>query len=220
LSKAFIPRPLEKPLLRGYSHLAAFFFSMGASTIVVATSQSLREFIALLIYSICLITLFGISSLYHLPNWNPKYRQWMKRLDHCSIYLMIAGTGTPLALIGMPPESGIKFLILTWSVCLFGILQSLFWVNCPKWVSAMLYLIAGWIVVPFWSDIKAAVTTPAMICLILGGIAYTVGALSYALRKPSLWPRVFGYHEIFHIFVILGAVFQFIFVFQLLPTRC
>jgi hemolysin III len=216
LSKAFIPRPLEKPLTRGYSHMAAFFAAFGATAVMMAESSSLREFVALLVYSLCLMNLFAVSATYHLVNWAPEYRVWMKRLDHCSIYLMIAGTGTPLCLVAMSPEPGIKLLILTWSVAAFGVFQSLFWVKCPRWLSSILYVVAGWIVVPFWAEIKSVLTPNALMCMVLGGLSYTTGAIGYALKKPKLWPRYFGYHEIFHAFVIIGAFFHFIFVFLII----
>jgi hemolysin III len=199
--------------MRGYSHMAAFFVSLGATAIMMAESTSTRQFVALLIYSVCLLNLFAVSSTYHLVNWAPNYRVWLKRFDHCSIYLQIAGTGTPLCLIAMQPEPGQRLLMLTWGVAIFGVLQSLFWVKCPRWISSIIYLIAGWIVVPFWNDITVVLNPGAKVCLILGGLFYSVGAVAYALKRPKLWPKYFGYHEIFHAFVILGAIFHFIFIF-------
>ncbi|WP_413294508.1 PAQR family membrane homeostasis protein TrhA [Bdellovibrio sp. HCB185ZH] len=196
--------------------MAAFFAGFGATAVMMAESSSVREFVALLVYSLCFLNLFAVSAVYHLVNWAPQYRVWMKRFDHCSIYLMIAGTGTPLCMVAMPPESGMKLLMLTWSMAVFGVFQSLIWVKCPRWISSILYLVAGWIVVPFWADIKDALNLNALVCLVLGGVFYSVGAIAYALKKPKLWPLYFGYHEIFHAFVIAGAFFHFVFVFLIM----
>jgi hemolysin III len=207
---AFITRPIEKPLLRGVSHQAAFFFALGAGLMLLNQTKNLTEFISILVYSLSLCFLFGVSALYHLPNWAKSYRVWMKRLDHCAIYLLIAGTGTPICLLGLKGESGKHLLMLTWSMALFGLFQSLVWVHAPKWVSALLYLIAGWLVVPFWSEIKEALSFNQILFIILGGVAYSVGAFFYALKKPNPIPRVLGYHELFHFLVIVGAFFQFL----------
>jgi hemolysin III len=205
----FIKKPPLKPLLRGFSHQAACFFSMGVSLMLLLKTNTKIEFIALSIYSLSLIFLFGVSAVYHIPNWNSHVRIWMKRLDHCAIYILIAGTGTPICLLGINSHAGKILLILTWSIATIGVLQSLFWVKAPRILNAILYLIAGWGVIPFWHDLKNALTINQIVYILLGGISYSLGAIFYAIKKPKLMPLIFGYHELFHLLVIVGAGLQF-----------
>lgn len=209
-SQLFIPRSPAKPLLRGHSHLAAFFFSLGAILMLIAKTNNFLQLVSILVYAFSLIFLFGVSSLYHLLNWAPEYRAWMKRLDHCAIYILIAGTGTPLSLLSLSEPSAIKLLTLTWSVVAFGIFQSLFWIKAPKWVSAILYLFAGWVVIPFWQEFKLVLSSDQISFIIMGGVSYSLGAIAYALKKPNPIPNVFGYHEVFHVLVIVGAMLHFL----------
>ncbi len=201
---------IDKPLLRGHSHQAAFFFAFGVCVMLIAKTTDRTTFVAALIYSLSLISLFGISALYHRPNWKPKQRMWMRRLDHAAIYVLIAGTSTPICLLALAPETGVKLLQLVWGAALFGIFQSLVWVTGPKWVSSVLYIIAGCLVIPFMKELQAALSQTQIQLIISGGIAYMVGAVIYALKKPNPFPKVFGYHEIFHLLVIVGATLHFI----------
>lgn len=205
-----------KPLLRGHFHQAAFFFALGACAMLVARVHDKTSLIAALIYSFSLILLFGISSLYHRPNWQPKQRMWMRRLDHAAIYILIAGTSTPICLLALTPEAGIKLLQLVWGAAIFGIFQSLFWVNGPKWVSSILYVIAGLLVIPFMSELKMVLTTGQIQLILSGGAFYIIGAVIYAIKRPNPYPQYFGYHEIFHLLVIAGAIVHFLAVSPLI----
>ncbi|MBC7429952.1 MAG: hemolysin III family protein [Bacteriovorax sp.] len=207
---------LVKPYLRGHSHQAAFFFALGACMMMISKTHSLTTLISLLIYSLSLCGLFGISALYHRPTWTSQKRQWMKRLDHAAIYVLIAGTGTPLFYLALPLESGVTLLMITWTVAVFGILQSLFWVNAPKWISSIFYVAAGYLVVPYFKELHAALGTHGIEMLLIGGFFYTVGAVIYAVKRPNPWPKTFGYHEIFHLLVIMGAAFHFIVINNLI----
>ncbi|MNJ92515.1 hemolysin-III related [compost metagenome] len=207
--------PLVKPLLRGHFHQAAFFFALGACAMLIASSRDVTTLIATVVYSLGLVTLFGVSALYHRPQWAPGPRTWMKRLDHAAIFVMIAGTGTPICLLALSQASGYQFLIILWSAAALGVVQSLFWVKAPKWLSAILYVGMGWLAVPYISEMKAALGLNSVILLLAGGVAYTIGALVYALKRPNPWPRVFGYHEIFHVIVIVAAVLHFLVIAQL-----
>ena len=198
-----------KPLLRGHFHQAAFFFSLGACTLLIIKSQDLASIISMSVYSISLCGLFGISALYHRVQWNQKSRAWMRRLDHSSIFVLIAGSSTPISLLAMSPESGTRVVILVWGAALVGIIQSLFWVNAPKWVAAIFYVAAGWVVAPYLPELHATLGMGNVMLLIIGGLIYTVGAGIYALKRPNPSPRFFGYHEIFHLLVIVGAAFHF-----------
>src|SRR5665647_2509646 len=138
-----------KPLLRGHFHQAMFFIALGACLPLIMRCETNLERVAILIYSICALTMFGVSSLYHRVTWTTEQRSLWKKLDHAGIYLMIAGTFTPIALLGLEAASGKKLFITIWSVALIGILQSIFFVNLPKMVSAVIYLVAGYMILPY-----------------------------------------------------------------------
>lgn len=207
---------VEKPLLRGHFHQAMFFVSLGSSALLIAKSNSQIQYISTIIYSLALLTMFGISALYHRITWNPSKRLLMKRLDHAGIYLMIAGCFTPISLLGLPSSSGLRLLILIWISAFIGIIQSIFFVNISKMYSAILYLVMGYMIVPYFPELITQIGHINLGLLIGGGIAYSIGAIAYGLKRPVFKPRVFGYHEFFHIMVIIGAIFHFILIYFLL----
>ena len=209
-------RPLIKPLLRGHSHQAAFFFAFGACSVLLLNAHGSRAVVAALIYSLSLIGLFGISALYHRPTWPPKQRMWMRRLDHGAIYILIAGTATPICLMALSADAGVKLLQLIWSAALFGIIQSLFWVTAPKWVSSRLYVGVGFLVMPFFPELKASLSMNDVWLILTGGAVYITGAIIYALKRPNPNPNIFGYHEIFHLLVIAGAGIHFLVIYKLI----
>jgi hemolysin III len=205
-----------KPLLRGHFHQGAFYFTMGACAMLIAGAQGPRAMVATVIYSICISTLFGISALYHRPMWEPGPRTLMKRLDHAAIFLMIAGTATPISMLALSGENGNKLMAILWAFAFFGVMQSLFWVKAPRWLSAILYVIMGWLSVPYLGEMKVVLGESRIWILLAGGVVYTVGAVIYATKKPNPWPKYFGYHEVFHILVIVAAVLHFIVVSSLI----
>ncbi|MBC7539992.1 MAG: hemolysin III family protein [Bacteriovorax sp.] len=209
-------KPLIKPLLRGHSHQAAFFFALGACAVLLLNAHGTRTIVATIIYSFSLIGLFGISAVYHRPTWQPQQRMWMRRMDHAAIYVLIAGTSTPICLLALSPMAGMKLLELVWSAALFGIIQSLFWVTAPKWVSSVLYVTVGCLIVPYLPELKAALTMNDVWLILTGGVVYVIGAIIYALRRPNPNPKIFGYHEIFHLLVIAGAGFHFLVIYKLI----
>ncbi|HET9751494.1 MAG TPA: hemolysin III family protein [Myxococcales bacterium] len=200
------PPPSTKPRLRGVSHELAFFAAIGAGAVLVALAPPGAR-LAAAVYGTSLAAMFGVSALYHRPTWSPGPRTWMRRLDHATIFLLVAGTYTPFALL--LDESGRTLLMLAWGGALLGICQSLFWVNAPRPLVASLYVALGWAVALFWPALRAALGVPALAALVLGGVLYSIGAVVYAARKPDPSPAVFGYHEIFHAFVIAAAVCHF-----------
>lgn len=170
------------------------------------------------IYSLSLLFLFGVSAIYHRPHWEPRQRAFLKRLDHGAIFILIAGTATPVCLVGLPPEGGSKMLIIIWSSALLGLLQSIFWIGAPKWVSGILYVIMGWLIVPYLPELKATMDNNGLFLILLGGIAYTVGAVFYVFKKPNFFPGVFGYHELFHVMTVIGAALQFASIYKLITN--
>lgn len=203
--------PLEsvKPLLRGRFHEAAAFVSLGACLMLLTRASSRMMIFAVGIYSLSLICLLTVSALYHRINWQPAARAVMRRLDHAAIFILIGGTMTPIFLIALPNGMGVAPLVAIWGIILVGILQTIFWIRAPKWLAAILYVGVGWIPVYYLTELGQALGGYGVALILAGGIVYTLGALVYALKSPNPWPRVFGYHEIFHVFVVIAAVLHF-----------
>jgi hemolysin III len=200
----------SKPKLRGVTHEWAFFISLvaGAALIVAAPSGHAR--VAMAIYAFSLSGLLGTSALYHRVNWRrPEIRRWMRRLDHSMIFLLIAGTVTPFALLVMSGSLADALLIAVWAGALAGIIVELIWVDAPKWVSTMVYLAVGWIGLLGFPAIIVAAGVGAGALIAAGGVLYTAGAIIYARQRPDPNPAVFGYHEIFHVLVIAAATAHF-----------
>jgi hemolysin III len=205
----------DKPLLRGHFHQAMFFISLGACSLLVAKCKTDIQIIAALVYSLGVLTMFGVSALYHRVHWSVSARLMMKRLDHSGIYVMIAGTMTPICLLGLAEPSRTKLLVAIWIVAIFGIVQSLFFVHAPKALTTAFYLLAGYMVAPFVSELLQPLGMRNVVLLIAGGVVYSLGALTYGFRKPALNPRIFGYHELFHVLVSIAAVMHFIVIYSL-----
>jgi hemolysin III len=199
-----------KPRLRGVSHEWAFFISLflGAGLIVAADTP--KATLAVAIYAVSLSALFGTSALYHRVNWRrPNARRWMRRLDHSMIFLLIAGTYTPFALLVLHGTLATAILIAVWASALAGSIVEMIWIEAPKWVTSIIYLSMGWVAIvafpQLWSELGVAGT----MLVAAGGLLYTAGAVVYATQRPDPNPAVFGYHEVFHLFVILAAAAQF-----------
>ena len=207
-----------KPLMRGHLHQAMFFVLLGACIPLFLRCSTVPQKVSIGIYSACALVMFGISALYHRINWSVQSRQTWKKLDHAGIYLMIAGTFTPVAMLGLSPNDGNKLLITIWAVAAFGIIQSIFFVNIPKPVSAVLYLAAGYVIFPFLHELRGSIGEMNIILLVSGGAAYTIGALCYGFRLLDFRPEIFGYHEAFHLFVNIGAACHFAVIHSLVIT--
>ena len=205
-----------KPLLRGHFHQAMFFIMLGAGIPLLVRSKNHEEIISISIYLTCALLMFGISTLYHRINWKPEKRYLLKKLDHSGIYLMIAGTFTPLALLGLSEVSASKLLITIWTTALLGVVQSIIFVNLPKIISAIIYVIAGYLVLPYLSELKNSLGDTAVNLIVAGGALYTIGAICYGIKRPVFNPKVFSYHEVFHVFVNLGAVTHLILIYSII----
>jgi len=195
----------EKPLLRGVSHeIAAFVAAFGAITLLRA-APSFRAAVAASVYGGTLTALFSVSALYHRGRWSARARKLMRRFDHSAIFLLIAGTSTPFCLL-LGGRTGLVLLFAAWTGAALGILKTVLWLDAPDALAAALCVGLGWIVTPALPALRAAVGGAAVALLVAGGIAYTAGALVYATRRPDPAPAIFGYHEIFHVLVIVAAV--------------
>ena len=205
----------SKPLLRGVSHLIMFFVSLIACCFLIYYSNSDLEITANVIYSTGLCSMFGISALYHRLNCSIKTKIMLRKLDHCGIFIMIAGSFTPICLLALPSESGNKLLIIVWSLAFIGIIQSIFLPRIHRWLRASLYLILGYMAFPFIKVIYISLSLYKIILLTVGGAVYSLGAIGYGLKFPKLNPNVFGFHEMFHLLVILAAIMHFIVIYNL-----
>jgi hemolysin III len=199
----------QKPRLRGVSHQWAFFASLGAGAALVLAASGATAVIAMSIYAFSLSAMLGTSALYHRVTWTPEVRQWMRRLDHTTIFVFIAGTYTPFALLVMHGTLADAVLIVVWATAVGGLILNLVWIDSPYWVTAVVYMSTGWVAIvtlpQLWDEIG-----PVGVGLIaLGGVLYSAGAVVYARRKPDPRPQVFGYHEIFHVLVIAAAAVQY-----------
>lgn len=207
-----------KPFLRGRFHEAAGFVSLGACLMLIASCNDLRSALAVIVYSVSLILMFAISGLYHRIQWKPQARQVMRRLDHAAIFGLIAGTSTAVFMLALPPERSLTPLLLIWAIATVGIIQVLFWIKAPKWLAALIYIAAGWMALPYLKEINMGLGVVGSWLLVIGGVIYTIGALIYAFKKPNPFPKVFGYHEIFHLCVVAAAAVHFIVVYQLISA--
>jgi hemolysin III len=201
--------PREKPLLRGVSHEIAAAFAVAGGIALVNAATGLRGAVAAAVYGVALTAQFGISALYHRPRWGDRARLLMRRLDHAAIFLLIAGTYTPFCML-VPPETGRPLLAVVWTGALAGMVLSVLWPLAPKWLMAVLTVALGWAIVPTFPSMLAAIGWSGVGLLGAGGIAYTLGAVVYASRFPDPSPRVFGYHEVFHVLVIAAAICHYV----------
>lgn len=207
---------IEKPILRGHFHQAMFFIVLGAGVPLIARCETTTQRISTTVYILCALAMFGISSLYHRITWLPERRKLWKKLDHAGIYLMIAGTFTPITMLGLGEVSATKLLMTIWIVSIVGIFQSIFFVNLPKIISASIYLVAGYLILPYVPELRTSIGPLNVALIVAGGIVYTLGAISYGFKRPILKPRYFGYHEVFHILVNCGAILHFIVISSLI----
>jgi hemolysin III len=202
-----------KPRLRGVLHKWAFAVSLVAGVGLVIEAASARARVAMAVYAVSVAALFGTSALYHRVDWRTLgARRWMRRLDHTMIFVLIAGTYTPFALLVLHGSLGTAILIAVWCAALCGALFKLLWIDAPGWLGAATYISVGWIAVIALPDLVDRLGPPAVGILALGGILYSVGGVIYARKRPDPVPSVFGYHELFHLLVIAAAALQYIVV--------
>ena len=198
------PLARTKPRLRGVFHEIGFYVAVGLGVPLVLTAEEGRARLSAIVFASCLAGCFGASALYHRPTWAPNARQWLARLDHAGVYLLIAGTYTPFCLLVMSKGWAVPVLSIVWSGAFFAIMLKLFWVRAPKWLSAAIGLALGWVGVVAISQLLK-VEVAGLILVIAGGLLYTAGAIVYARRRPDPAPAVFGYHELFLVLTLAAA---------------
>ena len=212
---------LAKPLLRGWSHAAAAVVAIaGLVTLIVITRHDPAKLVSMVVYGTALVLLFSVSATYHIFNWPPRVKDWLRRADHATIFVFIAATYTPLMFNVLEGWWRVGVLVAIWVCAVAGVAGAAPFLRIPRQLLAALYLAMGWVAVVALVPLTAALGWVAALLIAFGGLQYSLGAAAYAFRRPRLWPRVFGYHELFHLAVITASItFYVIVVHYAVPYR-
>jgi len=189
---------------------AAIAAAIGAAVMVFVGRDDVSKLISLSVYGSSLVLMFSASAAYHLVNAKTQVQKFLRKLDHSSIYLLIAGTYTPLCLHFFDGFWRWGLLAIIWGMALIGIAVKLFVINAPRWVTAGIYLLMGWLSMSAINEMLTAMPLAALVLLLAGGIWFSIGAIVYIAKRPNFFPGVFGFHELWHVFVILGCLSHFI----------
>ncbi|MGF7058787.1 PAQR family membrane homeostasis protein TrhA [Brassicibacter mesophilus] len=199
------------------SHLIGAIISVVGLGLLLYTSISnnnAREIVSFSIFGASLILLYTASSVYHIVKGSDKVIKVLRKIDHSMIYVLIAGTYTPICLILLRGKLGYTMLSVIWTLAIIGIITKIFFINIPRWIYTAIYIIMGWIVVLAVIPLSKAASIKAVLWLFVGGVFYTIGGVIYALKKPNFIPKWLGFHEIFHIFILLGSISHFVFIYN------
>ena len=198
------PRPEDlRPSWRGWIHAGTFPVTIVAGIILLVAAEGTAAKVSCAVFVLSSMLLFGNSALYHRFDWNPRTKIILKRIDHANIFLLIAGSYTPITVLALPPDKATLLLSLVWGGALFGIAFRVFWIQAPRWLYVPLYLLLGYGALIFIIDFFQA-NAVMMTLILVGGLCYSVGAVVYALKKPNPVPGVFGFHEIFHTLTVVA----------------
>ncbi len=209
-----------RPRFRGVSHRIAFFLALPLAVVLAFEVDTGAGRVAAIAFGTSAAAMFGASALYHGVHWPDAKRRWLRRLDHAGIYGLIAGTYTAVGLLVLEGSWRTIVLGIVWVGAAAGIALKFLWVDGPKWLSAAIGIALGWVAVVAFPQIVAGVGVAGSVLVVVGGIAYTAGALVYALRRPDPIPAVFGYHEVFHALVIVAVACQYSAIaFYVLPKH-
>ncbi|MCU1578770.1 MAG: hemolysin family protein [Rhodoglobus sp.] len=192
-----------KPTWRGWIHAGTFPVAVVLGIILVVAADGVAAKISCAIFFACSLLLFGTSALYHRINWRPRVKAIFKRIDHANIFLLIAGSYTPITVLSLPHDKAVLLLSLVWGGAGAGILFRVFWVGAPRWLYVPLYVLLGYASLAFIVDFFQA-NAIMMTLILIGGLLYTAGAVFYGLKRPNPVPGVFGFHEIFHTLTLLA----------------
>jgi hemolysin III len=193
----------EKPTWRGWIHTGTFPLAIVLGVVLVAVANGTTARVGAAVFAGASLLLFGISALYHRINWSPEVKALFRRLDHANIFLLIAGTYTPITLLSLPREKAAMLLGAIWSMAALGIVFRVFWLAAPRWLYVPIYVVMGWAAVVFIGDFFRA-NWITMTLVLAGGILYSLGALVYGIKRPNPFPRTFGFHEVFHTLTALA----------------
>ena len=203
-----------KPQLRGWLHAVMFPISVVAGIVLVATAPTPAGRVSSAIFAASAALLFGVSALLHRGSWSPRVEDLLRRVDHANIYLIIAGTYTPFAVLSLPPDEGRILLLIVWTGAIVGMAFRIFWIGAPRWLSTALYVVVGWIVIFFLPDLIDGAGITVVVLIAIGGILYSLGAVVYALKRPNPFPGTFGFHEVFHALTVAAFVSHYVAVWM------
>lgn len=200
-----LPDGLPRPRLRGWLHLVAFVVALGLGIALVLTADGGAAITSASVYAFAVAGLFGASATYHRGRWSPAVRPWLQRIDHSMIFILIAGTYTPVCLLVLPDTLGTVLLAVVWGGAAVGVALQMLPRPTPRTIGVFLYITLGWVAVLAMPSLVSRIGWTPTSLIAAGGVLYTCGALVYALKRPDPVPRVFGFHEIFHAFTIVAA---------------
>ena len=199
-----------RPKLRGWLHVGAFPAALIAGLVLVTLGPTLTARLAAAVYALTSVLLFGVSALYHRGQWSERAVTWLRRFDHANIYLVIAGTYTPISMLALQGNLRVVVLAVIWTGAAAGVAFRVLWSRAPRWLYTALYIGLGWVAAGFLPQLLDGAGVAALVLVCVGGLLYSVGGLVYGLRRPDPSPRWFGFHEVFHAFTIAAYVAQYI----------
>ncbi len=207
----------KKEITSALTHLGGALFGIVATILLLINaihSNNTTTVIAFLIFGLSMILLYSASTIYHfIDKSKEKAKLVMRKLDHIMIFVLISGTYTPICLLILNNNIGYRFLTLVWSITFVGVFIKIFWINAPNWVSSVLYIAMGWLAVWVFSPLGKSMPAGGLFWLILGGVFYTIGGAIYGIKKPNINTTYFGFHELFHIFVLAGTFCHFMMMY-------
>ncbi|MGZ4600260.1 MAG: PAQR family membrane homeostasis protein TrhA [Oryzihumus sp.] len=210
------PGPVEsavaalKPHLRGWIHAGTFPVALAAGIVLVCLAPTGTARLGAAVFGLTAAMLFGTSAVYHRGTWSPRVQGVLKRLDHSNIFLIIAGTYTPFALLLLPPEQSRTLLLIVWTGAIAGVLFRVLWVGAPRWLYTPVYVALGWVAVFYFGPLLQRGGVAVMTLIAVGGLLYTLGAVVYGTKRPNPSPRWFGFHEVFHVFTVAAFVVHYV----------
>ncbi|MGH3414258.1 MAG: PAQR family membrane homeostasis protein TrhA [Marmoricola sp.] len=206
-----------KPRLRGWFHAAATPLTLSAGIVLVWLSPTIPTKIGSAVFTFAALLVFTVSGIYHRGNWSRRTWAFLRRFDHANIFVLIAGSYTPFAVLFLHGSARITLLAVVWGAAVAGVVFRLFWTDAPRWLYTPMYIALGWAAVFFVPEFlagahrfSAGVAIAVLVLVAVGGLLYTLGGVVYGLRKPDPWPRWFGFHEVFHSFTIVAFTCQYV----------
>jgi hemolysin III len=209
-AQAYVDMLAARPKLRGLLHGIAFPLTLAAGIVLVSLAGSERARIGCAVYALSACLLFGVSALYHRWHGSPRVRSLLRRMDHANIFLIIAGTYSPIALIVLRGRTSEVVLTVVWAGAVLGIAMQLLWTSAPRWLYVPIYLALGWVAVFVIPDLLHHGGVAVLVLVAVGGALYSLGAVVYAFKRPDPVPRIFGYHEVFHALTVAAFVLQYV----------
>ena len=202
--------PTTPPLLRGWLHLGTAPVALIAGSALVILAPTLQARFTIAIFTLSAVALFSISATYHTVNWTPGVKRALRRIDHANIFLIIAGTYTPLTVIWLDTNTAQVLLGLVWGGSILGLLFRVFWLTAPRWLYVPIYIALGWAALLYLPDFYRAAGGLIVSLILAGGVLYSVGAIIYALKRPNISEKYFGFHELFHSFTIAAFICHYL----------